>query len=410
MYNKKKMLIVNPLVAPEYLSQQLHINNIHAIGLYTNSINDIDSYNLPKNKVFDDVLFISFDDLIKQNFKQITQYKFDYILNGAEEFTKEFDQITKVLTPNLSNNPLTSEMRYNKYAMQEVLYNKHLGGSLTYYIDVLSYTSPSYLPDLTYPIFCKPRNGYGSINASKINNYEALMKYLDDMRLEQWTSSEYLVQPYIAGDEFVVDAFSLNGIHYITNIFQYKKILINQTPVYRSSQMLEDSERCIRLSKYMQQVLTALDVKNGLTHSEIIMDSQGNFHFIELNNRINGAHGAHLKLANYIGQATHLDYLINYILYGEIIHKPQHLQPKLSNGIICFAFNGKSINKDIYMQQLEGIKSTTEIISININSNASSKKRISMLDLFALTILTNTNKQELINDINKFIELDGLDV
>lgn len=51
-----------------------------------------------------------------------------------------------------------------------------------------------------YPAFIKPKDGSSSINAYKVNNFEELEAYAHQV-------SDYIIQPFIEGTEYTVDAF-----------------------------------------------------------------------------------------------------------------------------------------------------------------------------------------------------------
>ena len=62
-------------------------------------------------------------------------------------------------------------------------------------------TSDNYLNyDKGFPAFIKPKDGSSSINAFKVNNFEELESYAHHI-------SDYIIQPFIEGTEYTVDAF-----------------------------------------------------------------------------------------------------------------------------------------------------------------------------------------------------------
>lgn len=404
----KKILLINPLVSPDYMCEQLKLKNIYVVALYTSSLESIDEYNLAKDGGFNETLYIPIDTLIVNKYKELLNYNFDYIINGAEEYTDIFDKISSLILPHLSNSESTSLLRQDKYAMQKILADKRIDGIYTEIIDIsLEFDEITDWSKVIYPVFCKPKNGYGSVNACQLNNINETKQYINDVKDEGIFSTEYLIQEYISGTEVVVDAFSVNGIHYISNIFKYEKVVVNGTPVYRSCKILQDVNLCVSLAKYAQDVLNALDVANGLTHSEIIVRDDGRFSLVEVNNRVHGARGVNLKLANYMGYETHLDLLINFVLHGSVNYEPKYLKPSVVGGIVCFAFNTKSYDYELYMNRLKELSSIKDIILVNKSNNVVSNQKISVLDLFSLVILINADRNKVLLDFNTFLELDG---
>lgn len=55
--------------------------------------------------------------------------------------------------------------------------------------------------DLTFPLFIKPKSGSSSINIFKVNN-------LEELHIYQSIIKEPIIQDYMEGDEYTVDAFS----------------------------------------------------------------------------------------------------------------------------------------------------------------------------------------------------------
>lgn len=405
----KKVLLVNPFVSPEYMWEQFKSKNIYVVALYTSRIEDIDEYSLAKDGVFNETLYIPIDVLVSNKYAELLNYNFDYVINGAEEYTIIFDMISSIVLPHLSNLESTSLLRQDKYAMQKAVADKNLGGIYTEIVNISPESKDvSDWSRVKYPVFCKPRNGYGSVNACKISNVDQLEQYINDVKDQNMFSTEYLIQEYISGTEIVVDSFSVNGIHYIGNIFKYEKVVIGGAPVYRSCKVLQDTDLCISLAKYAQDVLDALDVRNGLTHSEIIVRDDGGFSLVELNNRIHGARGANLKLAQYMGYETHLDLLINFVLYGNVGYEPKYLRPSMVSGLVCFAFNAKAYDSILYGNLLRELSSTKDVVMINHSNSIVDNQKISVLDLFCLVIFVNIDANKVLSDFHEFLELDGL--
>ncbi|NNM60322.1 MAG: ATP-grasp domain-containing protein [Legionellales bacterium] len=102
-------------------------------------------------------------------------------------------------------------------------------------------------------------------------------------------NTEVLAQEFIDGTEYIVNAFSFNGKHQIIDIWQG----VNNTPDLVSNDLYADligqSEAVHqKLGNYTKEVLTALGVKYGASHSEIRINSRGIPYLIECGVRLSG--------------------------------------------------------------------------------------------------------------------------
>lgn len=105
-------------------------------------------------------------------------------------------------------------------------------------------------------------------------------------------NKELLIEQKINGIEYVVDAVSCNGVHFIVNIFKYIKQEMNGIPIYH--QMITEPVNLFpELVDYTKSVLTSLGIKNGTSHNEIIISPNGPV-LIESGARMHGGLGPSL--------------------------------------------------------------------------------------------------------------------
>lgn len=158
----------------------------------------------------------------------------------------------------------------DKYAMRRKL-NAHgfsyvrsaIGSSAE---DVLSF-GRSY----GYPLVIKPRDGVGSMGVQYIENKDGVCG-LD-------FSSEILIEEYLNGPEFSVEAFSFSGQHVIFAVTEKTTF-----PVNHESQFVElahrvpaaiTSEEKQKIDEVVREFLHILQVQDGPTHTEIKLTSNG---------------------------------------------------------------------------------------------------------------------------------------
>lgn len=133
-----------------------------------------------------------------------------------------------------------------------------------------------------YPFVVKPVSGWGSQGvqvARQASDLEGLWSRLGD--------SAY-VEDFLVGDEYSVEAFSEEGEHEILGIT--KKIKLSKTcieighvfPADLSDNLATDIET------YVKDVLNAIDLRNGPSHTEVMVGPEGNLQVIETHNRLGG--------------------------------------------------------------------------------------------------------------------------
>ena len=102
-------------------------------------------------------------------------------------------------------------------------------------------------------------------------------------------NEQVLVQSYLAGTEYIVDAVSVDGHAVVVGVWQYdKRLLSNGKPIYNRDILVDpDADVVAPMVEYTKQVLAALGVRNGPSHSEIIVTERGPV-VVEVGARLNG--------------------------------------------------------------------------------------------------------------------------
>ncbi|CAK9048523.1 unnamed protein product, partial [Durusdinium trenchii] len=112
---------------------------------------------------------------------------------------------------------------------------------------------------------------------------------------------------FLAGQEYVVDHVSRNGVHKTVMTWVYEKKALNgSTFVYLATRPLETKECPPEMISYTRAVLDALQVRNGATHAEVKMTPDGPC-LVEVNMRMMGANGAFISLARLLTGTSQVD-------------------------------------------------------------------------------------------------------
>lgn len=394
----KKVILINPLVSSEYLSERFKQNNIYTIAVYTACCDELDEYSKPDKRLFDEQLFFPTSS-VSDICAKLKIYQADYIINGAEEYTSLTDAISEGLFLKLSNNSSTSHKRSNKYQMQEILNENNLPYIKQIKIDINTLDITNF-NDFKFPVFLKPVQGYGSINAFKITSPSNLSKKVVELKLED-KFNEYLIQEFVEGTEYIVDTFSINGVHYLCDILQYHKENYNGQPIYRYVEVVTDKNIWMKVRLFIIKVLTALDVNNGMAHSEIFIKDNGDIKLIELNNRVSGAKGYLNKLVKSCYLKSHDEFLIEY-LKGVPLNEVS--VNKIKNQARClFLFNFKNQSSNTIRKSISSIDSIKEIKILNsFQNNDRLSQDFNLLNCACIMLLHNESN-ELLDMHTKYI-------
>ena len=141
------------------------------------------------------------------------------------------------------------------------------------YNDYRHYTS-------TYPCFIKPKDGSSSINAYKVLNAGELRVYAEHIK-------DYVIQPFVSGDEYTVDVFcDFDGKPiYIT---PRRRLAVRSGEVLKTEIVQDD-----KIITEVEQLIKKFRPCGPIT-VQLIRDMRGDDNYIEINPRFGG--GAPLSM------------------------------------------------------------------------------------------------------------------
>lgn len=150
-----------------------------------------------------------------------------------------------------------------------------------------------------WPLIAKPCASYGSCGVFRCEDSDALSEavslILDSKSIAGHANDEVLVQEFLEGQEYVVDCVSLEGRHLVSATWAYKKSNISGSFVYDHTKTLPYSceEGSVQqvLYNYVFQCLTVLGIRNGASHTEVIIGESGEPCLVETGARMHGSVG-----------------------------------------------------------------------------------------------------------------------
>ena len=144
------------------------------------------------------------------------------------------------------------------------------------------------IEDMSFPLIVKPTDRSGSRSITKVYRREEL-----DGAISRAVSDSFekmaIVEEYIPGDEYSLEAVSYNGEHHflaITKKYTTGEPNFIETGHVQPSDLSDEVAE--RAKKMIFDALYALGVQNGASHSEFRVDESGNVRIIEIGARMGG--------------------------------------------------------------------------------------------------------------------------
>lgn len=141
---------------------------------------------------------------------------------------------------------------------------------------------------LRLPLIVKPLDSGGSQGITMVDKTDALLDAFKEAVAYSRTSCA-IVEEYIDGREFSVEALSHNGTHYILQITDK---VTSGAPHFIEMQHHQPAEisndTAERIRTMVKAALTTLRIENSPSHTEIKLNSENNLYIIEIGARMGG--------------------------------------------------------------------------------------------------------------------------
>lgn len=172
---------------------------------------------------------------------------------------------------------------------------KEVGINVPEFVHVLNYNKlREYLDNTPLPYVLKPRLQAGAIGIKKIHNGNELWDIIETLGDKQ---SFYLLERFVPGNIYHVDSIIHNEKVVFSIASQYAlppMEVAHQGRVFSTRIMErgnEDEQELIIMNK---NVLKALGLRYGVSHTEFIKAEDGKFYFLETSARVGGANIAEM--------------------------------------------------------------------------------------------------------------------
>ena len=230
-----------------------------------------------RSEDFEDNLIYTgnYHDLVKK----LKVYTPEFIIAGSELGVEMADHLS--VTLNLTRNEETLTLaRRDKFEMIEQL-NRH-GVTTTNQIkssncqEIIEWSKNQ----KKWPIVLKPLNSAGSENVFfcySIKEVEkAFSTTFNKVNYLGIQNDSILAQTYINGQQYIVNSVSVEGSHYISDIWKDHTRLVDDSSVIIDHVSLLHSEGTLqyKIKNYVENVLTVLGIRNGAAHTEVIFNNE----------------------------------------------------------------------------------------------------------------------------------------
>jgi dapdiamide synthase len=281
---KKVTLIVDPLSSGALIAGELAQYHLSCVAVLSSTMLPkvlLASYN---DNASDFIQTFTFDGDIDKLMQDIdAKYIVEAVITGAESGVLLTDQLANRYKV-IGNDLITSVARRDKFAMQQQIAASQL------------HTIPSLVTDRFEEVvtwaqqqssqysngyIVKPIRSSGTDHVKYCRDLNEVKSALNALLYTKDffgnSNDKVLVQCFITGEEYVVDAVSLDGKHIITGVLKYDKLktdegyLLYNTMEFVNKDTFPEKE----IVAYAKKALTALGIQNGPSHNEIMYTQYG---------------------------------------------------------------------------------------------------------------------------------------
>ncbi|MFB4212512.1 acetyl-CoA carboxylase biotin carboxylase subunit family protein [Shouchella sp. JSM 1781072] len=183
--------------------------------------------------------------------------------------------------------PSMARLSRDKYAFREALQEKQLRtvafAAVEQRADAYEFATKH-----GFPIMIKPRTLSGSVGVFRCNGTEDLEKafdYLMDHNLEQ----DCIVEQFVEGPEYSVESVMSNGTFVFASVTdKYKLGQGSFAEVAHISPSAMEREQTLNTIRFVERALKRIGLKNGISHTEIIINENGDPFIVETAFRAGG--------------------------------------------------------------------------------------------------------------------------
>lgn len=238
--------------------------------------------------------------------EKLKSYTPEFIIAGSELGVEMADRLSVTLSLKGNDETLT-QARRDKFKMIEQL-KKH---GVTTPNQIKSSNCQEIIEwaknQKKWPIVLKPLNSAGSENVSFCYSIDEVAKafYTTFKKVNYLgiKNVNVLAQTYINGQQYIVNSVSIEGRHFISDIWKDHTCLVDDSSIIIDHVSLLHSEGTLqqKIKNYVENVLTGLGIRNGAAHTEVIFNNEDGPVIVETGARTAGLVTNQEVLKNVLG-------------------------------------------------------------------------------------------------------------
>lgn len=179
-----------------------------------------------------------------------------------------------------------TQVSTNKYEMRSAF--AAAGLSVPQFKRVDLDTSSEVLDDFSFPVIVKPTDRSGSRGITKLENQDGFSEAVS-LAVACSFEKKAIVEEYLSGEEYSCECISYRGVHHFLAL---TKKYTTGHPHFIETGHLEPSGLSEKQTEVVKQevfrALDALQVENGASHTEVMIDEKGQVKIIEAGARMGG--------------------------------------------------------------------------------------------------------------------------
>lgn len=212
--------------------------------------------------------------------RRLSDWRVSHVLAGAESGSALADELARALGVATANAALVSGPRHDKRVMHQRLHEAGVPIAWQMHFDARgqeTWRTPGPEPR---KVVVKPAASGGADNVMVCEDIEDVRRAVDAVIANKNVfgapNCGGVVQSFLVGDEYAINAVSVSGRHHCREIWRSVKGQVNGHVIY-DRQILQDpcAGDMVTLCEYVAQVLDALGVRWGASHTEVIVTEQG---------------------------------------------------------------------------------------------------------------------------------------
>ena len=304
MFDKmKRIAFVDPFSSAQFLAATLQAKKVCPVAIYNQELTPGILEHFYRPQYFDIVCNTSHWDLATI-VNTLRDLHVENIFYGNEFSVSITDQIANIISPTYANNPKSSAWRWNKYEMDQRIMESGLPHIQQIRVgNKLTHEERKMISDtFSFPVAVKPVQAGGTQGYAKCDSLSEVEAHLAEIPEEHLTlcANTFVVQEFIVGEEYIVNTTSLQGKHWVSDVFRNVKHYYQHSNIYQRTEIVDPSEvEWEACTIYVKKILDILGYHNGLAHTEVFYNENGPL-LLEVNPRIVGADGYISKIAQLV--------------------------------------------------------------------------------------------------------------